>query len=111
MLLCRFRASGTDAASGTVRIGQPLFHPISRVADGLAEHVLGDGPVVGAVSRRAPGPARWPVIVALDEVADAATAARVAIRRGAPAPSPDAVHQLTNALYPSPDAAGVPPTR
>jgi hypothetical protein len=49
-----------------------------------------------AVSRRAS--AWWPAIVALDEVADAATATRVALRRGAPASSPDAVHQLTAAL-------------
>ena len=62
-----------------------------------------------AVSRRAS--AWWPAIVALDEVADAATATGVAIRRGAPAPSPDAVHQLTAALYAVADAidAGVPP--
>ena len=49
-----------------------------------------------AVSRRAS--AWWPAIVALDEVVDAATATGVAIRRGAPAPSADAVHQLTAAL-------------
>jgi uncharacterized membrane protein YccC len=61
-----------------------------------------------AVSRRAS--AWWPTIVALDELADAATATRVAIRRGAPAPAPDAVHQLTAALYAVADAidAGVP---
>jgi hypothetical protein len=53
----------------------------------------------------------WPAIVALDEVADAATATRVAISRGAPAPSPDAVHQLTTALDAVADAidAGVSP--
>jgi uncharacterized membrane protein YccC len=62
-----------------------------------------------AVSRRAS--AWWPAIVALDEVADAATATGVAIRRGAPAPSPDAVHQVTAALYAGADAidAGGPP--
>jgi uncharacterized membrane protein YccC len=62
-----------------------------------------------AVSRRAS--AWWPAIVALDQVADAATATGVAIRRGAPAPSPGAVHQLTAALYAVADAidAGVPP--
>ena len=62
-----------------------------------------------AVSRRAS--AWWPAIIALDEVADAATATRVAIRRGAPAPSPDAVHQLTAALYAVAGAidADVPP--
>jgi uncharacterized membrane protein YccC len=62
-----------------------------------------------AVSRRAS--AWWPAIVALDEVVDAVTASGVAIRRGAPAPSPDAVHQLTAALYAVADAidAGVPP--
>jgi uncharacterized membrane protein YccC len=63
-----------------------------------------------AVSRRAS--VWWPAIVALDEVADAATAARAAISRGAPAPSPDAVHQLTAVLYAVADAidAGAPPT-
>jgi uncharacterized membrane protein YccC len=62
-----------------------------------------------AVSRRAS--AWWPAIVALDEVVDAATATGVAIRRGAPAPSADAVHQLTAALSAVADAikAGVPP--
>jgi uncharacterized membrane protein YccC len=62
-----------------------------------------------AVSRRAS--AWWPAIVALDEAVDAATATGVAISRGAPAPSPDAVHQLTAALYAVADAidAGVPP--
>jgi uncharacterized membrane protein YccC len=62
-----------------------------------------------AVNRRAS--AWWPMIVALDEVADAATAAGVAIRRGAPAPSPDAVRQLTTALYAIADAidGGAPP--
>jgi uncharacterized membrane protein YccC len=62
-----------------------------------------------AVSRRAS--AWWPAIVALDEVADAATATGAAIRRGAPAPAPDAVHQLTAALCAVADAidAGVPP--
>ena len=62
-----------------------------------------------AVSRRAS--AWWPAIIALGEVADATTAADVAIRRGAPAPSPDAVHQLTAALYAVADAidADVPP--
>jgi hypothetical protein len=62
-----------------------------------------------AVSRRAS--AWWPAIVALDEVADAATATGVAIRRGGAAPSPDAVHQLTAALYAVADAidADVPP--
>ena len=62
-----------------------------------------------AVSRRAS--AWWPAIVALDEVADAATATGAAIRRGAPAPSPGAVHQLTAALSAAADAidADVPP--
>jgi uncharacterized membrane protein YccC len=61
------------------------------------------------VSRRAS--AWWPAIVALDEVVDAATATGVGIRHGAPAPSPDAVHHLTEALYGVADAidAGVPP--
>jgi uncharacterized membrane protein YccC len=62
-----------------------------------------------AVSRRAS--AWWPAIVALDEVVDAVTATGVAIRRGAPAPSADAVHQLTAALSAVADAidAGVRP--
>ena len=62
-----------------------------------------------AVSRRAS--AWWPAIVAIDEVVDAATATGVAIRRGAPAPSPEAVHQLTAALSAVADAidADLPP--
>jgi uncharacterized membrane protein YccC len=62
-----------------------------------------------AVSRRAS--AWWPAIVGLDEVADAATAAGVAIRHGASAPSPDAVDRLTATLRAVADAidAGVPP--
>src|SRR6201999_5042 len=62
-----------------------------------------------AVSRRAS--AWWPAIVALDEVAAAATATGAAIRRGAPAPSPDAVHQLTAVLYAVAEAidADIPP--
>ena len=61
------------------------------------------------MSRRAS--AWWPAIVALDEVVDAATATGVAVRRGAPAPSPGAVHRLTTALCGIADAidAGVPP--
>jgi uncharacterized membrane protein YccC len=62
-----------------------------------------------AVSRRAS--AWWPAIVALDETVDAATATGLAIRRGAPASPPDAVHRLTAALYAVADAidARVPP--
>jgi uncharacterized membrane protein YccC len=62
-----------------------------------------------AVSRRAP--AWWPAIVALDEVVDAATATGAAIRRGASAPAPGAVYQLTAALRAVADAidAAVPP--
>jgi uncharacterized membrane protein YccC len=62
-----------------------------------------------AVSR--PASVWWPAVVALDEVVDAAAATRAAIRRGAPAPSPDAVHQLIAALSAVADAidAGVPP--
>ena len=56
------------------------------------------------MSRRAS--AWWPAIVALDEAMDAATATRVAISRGGPAPSPDAVHQLTTALSAVADAIG-----
>ena len=63
-----------------------------------------------AVSRRAA--AWWPAIVALDVVVAAATATRVAISRGGPSPSPDAVHQLTAALSSVADAigAGVAPS-
>jgi uncharacterized membrane protein YccC len=61
------------------------------------------------VSRRAS--AWWPAIVALDEVVDVVTATAVAISRGAPAPSPDAVRQLIAALCAVADAidADVPP--
>jgi uncharacterized membrane protein YccC len=49
-----------------------------------------------AISRRAT--AWWPALVGLEEVADAVTATAVAISHGAPAPSADAVRQLTAAL-------------
>ncbi|HEX4656385.1 MAG TPA: FUSC family protein [Streptosporangiaceae bacterium] len=64
-----------------------------------------------AMSRRAS--AWWPAAVELEEVVDAVTATAVAISRGAPAPSPDAVYQLTDALCGVADAidAGVPPPR
>lgn len=62
-----------------------------------------------AVSRRAS--AWWPAVVGLEEVMDAVTSTVVAINRGAPAPSPDAVHQLTGTLRAVADAikAGIPP--
>ena len=64
-----------------------------------------------AVSRYAS--AWWPAVVGLEEVIDAVTATAVEISRGAPAPSPDAVHQLTAVLDAVADAidAGVPPPR
>ena len=48
------------------------------------------------VSRRAS--VLWPAVVALEELIDAVTATVVAISRGAPAPAPEAVHQLTGQL-------------
>jgi uncharacterized membrane protein YccC len=62
-----------------------------------------------AVSRRAT--AWYPALVGLEELIDAVTAAAVAISHGAPAPSPDAVRQVTAALEAVADAvqAGVAP--
>jgi uncharacterized membrane protein YccC len=48
------------------------------------------------VSRRAS--ALWPAIVGLEDLLDAVTATVVAVGRGAPPPSPDAVRQLTSEL-------------
>jgi len=64
-----------------------------------------------AVSRRAA--AWWPAVVGLEATVDAVTATAVEISRGAPAPSPAGVHQLTAALGAVADAidAGVPPPR
>jgi hypothetical protein len=64
-----------------------------------------------AVSRRAA--AWWPAVVGLEATVDAVTATAVQISRGAPVPSPAAVHQLTAALGAVADAidAGVPPPR
>jgi uncharacterized membrane protein YccC len=63
----------------------------------------------GVVRRRAA--AWWPALVELEAVADAVTATAIEISRGAPAPSPAAVEQLTSALEAVADAveAGVPP--
>jgi uncharacterized membrane protein YccC len=62
-----------------------------------------------AVSRRAT--AWWPAVAGLEEVMDATTTTAVAISRGAPAPSPDSVRQLTAMLRGVADAmsAGVAP--
>jgi hypothetical protein len=62
-----------------------------------------------AISRRAA--VWWPAVVGLEEVLDAATATVVAIGRGAPAPAPEAVRQLTGMLRAVADAieARVPP--
>ena len=54
------------------------------------------------VSRRAS--VLWPAVVALEEVIDAVTATVVAISRDAPAPAPEAVHQLTGQLRAIADA-------
>jgi Fusaric acid resistance protein-like len=58
-----------------------------------------------AVSRRAT--AWWPAVAGLEEVMDAVTTTAVAISRGAPAPSPDSVHQLTAMLRGVADAMSV----
>ena len=62
-----------------------------------------------AISRRAA--AWWPAVVGLEEVLDATTSTVVAIGRGAPAPAPEAVHELTGVLRAVADAieARVPP--
>jgi uncharacterized membrane protein YccC len=49
-----------------------------------------------AVSQRAS--AWWPALVALEQVMDAVTATAVAVDHGGPAPSPEAVRQLTAVL-------------
>lgn len=49
-----------------------------------------------AVSRRAS--LLWPAVVALEELLDSVAGTAVAICRGAPAPDPATVHQLTNEL-------------
>jgi uncharacterized membrane protein YccC len=63
-----------------------------------------------AVSRRAT--AWWPALVGLNRVVDAVTATAVAIRHGAPAPSPSAVRQVASALDKVADAVqtGVAPS-
>jgi uncharacterized membrane protein YccC len=63
-----------------------------------------------AVSRRAT--AWWPAMVGLNRVVDAVTATAVAIRHGAPAPSPSAVRQVASALDKVADAVqtGVAPS-
>jgi hypothetical protein len=54
MLLCRFQASGIDVGSG--RSGPGTARCEHVLADGLAEHVPGDGPVAGAGEPLGPGP-------------------------------------------------------
>jgi uncharacterized membrane protein YccC len=109
--ICRFMAAALipdpdPAARGR---GWQLRRTAYRALGDLREEYQRTMSEPAAVSRRAS--AWWPAIVALDEVVDAVTATGVAIRHGAPAPSPDAVHQLTAALDAVADAidAGVPP--
>jgi uncharacterized membrane protein YccC len=61
------------------------------------------------VSRRAT--AWWPACVGLEELLDTVSTEHLAISRGAPAPDPRAVHQLTGILRAVADAteAGIPP--
>jgi uncharacterized membrane protein YccC len=61
------------------------------------------------ISRRAA--AWWPAVVGLEELLDAATAASLAISRGAPEPAAASVHQLTGTLRAVADTieAGLPP--
>jgi uncharacterized membrane protein YccC len=106
---CRFMAAALIPDPDPPARGWPLRRTAYRALGDLHEEYQRAMSEPAAVSRRAA--AWWPAIVALADAVDAATATGVAIRHGAPAPSPDAVRQLTAALYAVADAidAGVPP--
>jgi uncharacterized membrane protein YccC len=96
------QAGGPGAASGPRAVAirpasrSALRRKASRALGDLAaeyQRALSEPP---AVSRRTA--AWWPAVVGLEEVLDAVTATAVAISRGAPPPSPAAVHQLTAQL-------------
>jgi uncharacterized membrane protein YccC len=109
--ICRFMEAALipDPDPAAARRGWPLRRRAYRALGDLHGEYQRAMSEPAAVSRRAS--AWWPAIVALDGVADAVTATGAAIRRGAPAPSPDAVHQLTAELSAAADAidAGVRP--
>jgi uncharacterized membrane protein YccC len=106
--ICRFTQAALIPDPAARARGWQLRRTAYRALGDLHEEYQRAMSEPAAVSRRAS--AWWPAIVSLDEAVDAATATGLAIRRGAPAPSPDAVHQLTAALYAVADAidAGVP---
>jgi uncharacterized membrane protein YccC len=106
--ICRFTQAALIPDPAARARGWQLRRTAYRALGDLHEEYQRAMSEPAAVSRRAS--AWWPAIVSLDEAVDAATATGLAIRRGVPAPSPDAVHQLTAALYAVADAidAGVP---
>jgi hypothetical protein len=92
---------GQAERKGDAKPGQPpwrsrLRRRASRALSDLRAEYQRTMSEPAAVSRRSS--ALWPAVVGLEDLLDAVTATVVAIGRGAPPPSPDAVRQLTGEL-------------
>lgn len=80
-------ADGADAA-GRARMRRRLYRDLSTIRTEF-QRALTEPPPTG---RRAA--AWWPLVVAVERIVDATTAARVRVRHGAPPPSPAEVDQV-----------------
>ncbi|MCG7204342.1 FUSC family protein [Streptomyces arenae] len=80
-------ADGVDAA-GRARMRRRLYRDLSTIRTEF-QRALTEPPPTG---RRAA--AWWPLVVAVERIVDATTAARVRVRHGAPPPSPAEVDQV-----------------
>ena len=92
-----YAAAGPQYLAGTgLPPGSQLRRQALRALSDLRTEFQRTMSEPAAVSRRAT--AWWPALVGLQEVMDAVTATAVAVSRGATAPSPEAVWQLSTTL-------------
>lgn len=87
---CAFGADGDPAARARMRRG--LYRDLSVIRSEF-QRALTEPPPTGAHAA-----AWWPLVVAVERVLDATTAARVRIRHGAPAPAPSEVSEVAREL-------------
>jgi uncharacterized membrane protein YccC len=102
-------------ASGAMAAGPPRRSHLRRRTSRSVSDLLAEFQVTMSEPRSVSCQARalWPAVVELEEVVESVTATGVGIRRGAPAPSPTSVRQLTSALGTVADAveSTIPPPR
>ncbi|MEV3853872.1 FUSC family protein [Streptomyces sp. NPDC050095] len=82
----------TEDPAGRARMRRRLYRDLSVIRAEF-QRALTEPPPTG---RRAA--AWWPLVVAVERIVDATTAARVRVRHGSPAPTPPEVSQVTSQL-------------